>query len=55
MRELLIDTIFSLSGDEYETIYDVLELAKESENQLIDRLIRIACFYRDQYHDVVTN
>jgi hypothetical protein len=55
MRELLIETIFSLSKDEYETIYDVLELAKESENQLIDRLIRIACFYRDQYHDVVTN
>ncbi len=52
MRELLIDTIFSLSGDEYETIYDVLELAKESEQQLVERLVRIACFYRDQFNDV---
>lgn len=55
MRELLIDTIFSLSGDEYETIYDVLELAKESEQQLVERLVRIACFYRDQFNDVVIN
>ena len=52
MRELLIDSIFSLSGDEYETIYDVLELAKESEQQLVERLVRIACFYRDQLNDV---
>jgi hypothetical protein len=52
MRELLIDTIFSLSGDEYETIYDVLELAKESEQQLVERLVSIACFYRDQFNYV---
>jgi hypothetical protein len=52
MRELLIDSIFSLSGDEYETIYDVLELAKESEQQLVERLVRIACFYRDQFNYV---
>jgi hypothetical protein len=52
MRELLIDAIFNLSGDEYETIYDVLELAKESEDQLVDRIIAIACFYRDQFNYV---
>jgi hypothetical protein len=52
MRELLIDTIFSLSKDEYETIYDVLELAKESEQQLVERLVSIACFYRDQFNYV---
>lgn len=55
MRELLIDAIFSLSSDEFETVNDVLNLAKESEDQLVERLIGIACFYRDQYDDVVTN
>jgi len=52
MRELLIDTIFSLSGDEYETFQDVIELAKESEQQLVERLVGIACFYRDQLNEL---
>lgn len=55
MRELLIDAIFNLSGDEYESVQDVIELAKESEQQLVERLVGIACFYRDQFNDVVTN
>jgi hypothetical protein len=52
MRAMLIDTIFDLSGDEFETVDDILELAKESEQQLVERLIGIACFYRDQFNDV---
>ncbi len=52
MRALLIDTLMNLSGDEYETVNDVLELAKESEEQLIERLIGVACFYRDQFNDL---
>jgi hypothetical protein len=52
MRELLIDTIFSLSGDEFESIQDVIELAKESEQQLVERLVGIACFYRDQLNEL---
>jgi hypothetical protein len=52
MRAFLIDTIFDLSGDEFETVDDILELAKESEQQLVERLIGIACFYRDQFNDV---
>jgi hypothetical protein len=52
MRELLIDTLIDLSGDEYETVNDVIELAKESEQQLVERLIGVACFYRDQFNDV---
>jgi hypothetical protein len=52
MRELLIDAILNLSGDEYESIDDVIELAKESENELVERLIGIACFYRDEFNDV---
>ncbi len=53
MRELLIDAIFNLSGDEFETVDDVLDLAKESKDQLVERLIGIACFYRDQYEDLI--
>jgi len=52
MRELLIDTLMNLSGDEYETVEDIIELAKESEQQLVERLIGVACFYRDQFNDV---
>lgn len=52
MRALLIDALMNLSGDEYETVNDVLELAKESEEQLIERLIGVACFYRDQFNDL---
>ena len=52
MRALLIDAILNLSGDEYESIDDVIELAKESENELVERLIGIACFYRDEFNDV---
>jgi hypothetical protein len=55
MRDLLIDAIFNLSSDEYETMADVIELAKMSENQLVERLISIACFYKNQLDDVVTN
>lgn len=52
MRALLIDALMNLSGDEYESVQDVLELAKESEEQLIERLIGVACFYRDQFNDL---
>ena len=55
MRELLINTIIDLSRDEYETFHDVIELAKMSEHQLVERLIGIACFYKNQLDDVVTN
>lgn len=51
MRELLIDAIIELSDDELEDRDDIIELAKESETQLVERLIGIACFYRDQYQD----
>jgi hypothetical protein len=53
MRELLIDAILDLAGDEYDTKYDVIDLAKKSENQLVEEIIGIACFYRDQLNDVM--
>ena len=48
MRALLIDAIMDLSADEFECLDDVLELAKESEQQLVERIIGIACYYRDE-------
>lgn len=52
MRKLLVEAIFDLSSDEYETVDDVLDLAKMSETELVGRLIAIACFYRNQLNDV---
>tara|TARA_R110002020_G_scaffold132343_1_gene295578 strand:- start:418 stop:609 length:192 start_codon:yes stop_codon:yes gene_type:complete len=40
-REKLIDKILELSGDEFETILDYIELAKETDNQLEIRLKHI--------------
>ena len=51
MRELLIDAILDLSGDEYEEVSDVIELAIESEEQLVKRIVAVAAFYRDQYNE----
>ena len=47
-RELLVGAIVDLAGDEYDTIQSVIELAKESEEKLIARLVGIACYYRDE-------
>lgn len=52
MRDTLIDAIIDLAGDEYESPSDLIQLAKESEYELVDRLVSIACFYRDQFEDV---
>lgn len=51
MRETLIDAIIELAGDEYEAPADLIELAKESEYELVNRLVCIACFYKDQLED----
>ena len=40
-RKELIDRILDLSGDEFETKADYIELAKETENDLFNRLINI--------------
>jgi|NOAtaT_6_FD_contig_21_2660266_length_317_multi_3_in_0_out_0_2 hypothetical protein len=54
MREQLIDVIINLAGDEYETKYDLIDLAKKSDNQLVEDIIHIAYFYRNQLEDVNT-
>lgn len=49
MREKLIDALLDLSSDEFEDSKEIIELAKESEEQLLDRLIHIAKYYYEQY------
>lgn len=48
IRHKLIDNIMFYSGDEYESKQDLLELAKESDEQLIDRLINILSYYHER-------
>lgn len=46
MRKKLVNAIIDLSNDELE-IGDVIEIASEDIEELIDRLINIAEWYRD--------
>lgn len=48
LRHKLIDNIMFYSGDEYESKQDLLDLAKESDEQLIDRLINILSYYHER-------
>ena len=46
MREKLINAIIDLSGDELE-YKDFIEIAKEDIEKLIDRLVNIANYYKN--------
>jgi hypothetical protein len=48
MRQKLIDAIIEFSVDEFESIADIIELARESEEQLVDRIISIAEYYKNE-------
>ena len=48
IREHLIDAIIELSGDELETEQDLIKLAKESEEELVYRIVYIAEYYKEQ-------
>jgi len=50
-REILIDAIIDLAGDEYETSNDFIKLAKFPEQQLVEELINIAEYFRDRDND----
>lgn len=45
IRETLIDAIIEFANDELEDRKDLIELAKESDEQLIFRLISICRYY----------
>ena len=47
-RELLIDSIIELAGDELESTQSLIKLAKATENDLIVRLISIAGYYKNE-------
>ena len=51
-REKLIGNILYYSADEYENRESVIDLAMESEEQLIDRLINILEYYYDEYQEL---
>lgn len=53
MREKLIDAILNYASDEFENKYDVIQLAKESEEQLLDRLINILEWYKNAYNEAI--
>lgn len=44
-RSQLIDTIYKLSSEELTEINDILEIAKESESQLKNRLNHILNYF----------
>jgi hypothetical protein len=46
-REKIIDAIIDLATDDPETVLDVWNYAKMSEDQLICELINIAEYYRN--------
>lgn len=48
MREKLIDSILDLAGDEYAEAKDIIELAKASEEQLVNIIIGIAQWYKSK-------
>jgi hypothetical protein len=50
-REILIDAIIDLAGDEYQTSNDFIKLAKSPEQQLVEELINIAEYFRDRDND----
>ncbi len=51
MRQKLVDTIMELSDDEFMSYSDLIELAKESDEQLVDRVISIAQYYKNLYNE----
>jgi len=47
MREILINTILDLSSDELQ-YGDLIVIAKEDEQQLVERLIQISYWYKNK-------
>lgn len=48
MREKLINALIDLASDELDT-ETLIQMAKESDEQLLDRLIHIAHYYFMEY------
>ena len=48
IREILIDNIIDMAGDELESTADWVELAKKSNRELVLKMINLAQYYREQ-------
>ena len=51
LRTMLIDTIVKYSSDELE-FNDMVEISKESEEQLLERVVSILGWYKNGYDEV---
>jgi hypothetical protein len=49
LRELLVNTIIENATDEMENNEDYIQLAIESEEELVKRVINILEYYRHKY------
>ena len=47
-RERLVDIVIEYAGDEFETVSDALELAKETEDELLGRVENILEYYKQE-------
>ena len=55
MREKLINAIYDMARDEFETADDVFQLALKTDEQLLDDLIHLTEFFRDREWNYKTN
>ena len=53
LRQTLIDAITDLADDEFETAESWKSLAKEDTNGLVERLIHIAEYYKNEYNEAI--
>lgn len=54
-RRLMVRAIMKLAGDEVETIQDAIDIAMETDEQLVNRLIGIALYYKNETEKTETN
>lgn len=54
-RRLMVRAIMKLAGDEVETIQDAMDIAMETDEQLVNRLIGIALYYKNEYEKTENN
>lgn len=47
-RQLMVRAIMELAGDEIESIEDAMKIAMETDEQLVNRLIGIALYYKNE-------
>lgn len=54
-RRLMVRAIMKLAGDEIETIQDAIDTAMETDEQLVNRLIGIALYYKNETEKIENN